>query len=115
MPISPFQRGELKESDIGYKIPAAITCSDAKGTTTYFKLFDTKAKYLEHRLDMLGVEGGFNVSNFTDNLKAGYNFLKDALQPNGFIVSLAKDFQTFEFELNERVPLTHDFEDTVKA
>ncbi|ODN01860.1 Reticulocyte-binding protein 2 a [Orchesella cincta] len=115
LPTSPFQLGDLQQTDIGFMVPKILTCKLEPSSTQNFFVFDNQEQYLQHRLHSLGIEGNIPRESFKGTIKPGHNIRSISFKNDSCTLSATREFRHFEFILNERLDYTPEFVNAVKA
>ncbi|CAL8147694.1 unnamed protein product [Orchesella dallaii] len=114
LPLSPYRLDTLSISEMGYKLPNAITCKKENLILNTLQIFNTKEQYVRYRATSFGVNmntaGNLDVfTGFRNKIKNGF-FIKDASCSNNFCSFIAtRSYQLFKINLNERASLNPGF------
>jgi len=133
--VSPFDLGDLKNSEIGYKFPASMTCVTDAQSVDIMRFLLTRQQYLDERIKTLGIGGRVPIEHFSGVTKLGYNVEEEilnlsqtsssgtdddqnsnntarriALKP----ITAVRELRTFELVLNDQFQLSTEFKDALK-
>ncbi|CAL8136954.1 unnamed protein product [Orchesella dallaii] len=112
---SPFEIGELQESDIGFMIPSFLTCKLEQNSTHNFIFVDDQQSYIRKRLRSIGIEGQISPTLFKGTPKPGYNVKTITFRNGESVLSAQRAFKRFQFIVKERPNLKKEFVEAVKA
>ncbi|CAL8067906.1 unnamed protein product [Orchesella dallaii] len=115
LPETPFDGGELQQSDIGFMIPSYLTCKLEQSSAQNFIFVDDQQSYIRERLRSIGIEGQISPALFKGTPKPGYNIKSIAFRNGSSSISARRAFKRFQFVVNERPKLKQTFVDAVKA
>ncbi|CAL8067902.1 unnamed protein product [Orchesella dallaii] len=115
LPETPYDVGELQQSDIGFMIPSFLTCKLEQSAAQNFIFVEDQQSYIRERLRSIGIEGEISPTLFKGTPKPGYNIKTTAFKSGSSTISARRAFKRFQFVLNERPKLKQGFIDAVKA
>ncbi|CAL8067910.1 unnamed protein product [Orchesella dallaii] len=113
--VTPYEMGDLHQSDIGFMIPSFLTSKLEQSSTQNFIFVEDQQSYIQERLRSIGIEGEISPTLFKGTPKPGYNIKTIAFQDGRSVLSAQRAFKRFQFIVNERPSLKKEFIDAVKS